>query len=359
MTTAAQSTHLLVSVIIPCRNEETTIAATLQAALAQESADHQPMREWAEILVVDDESSDKTPEILAKIAADHPHVRVLRNEPRRGLSGSYNRALEQARAETVVLCHADCQMYGNNYLWHMTEHFQNPKVGAVTGKPIIPGMKKLSFVEKTYIVSHLMDVEEEPEITREINFAEGRCDGFRKKAVEIAGRYDEKTKISGEDQVMAMALRKQGLSILQDTSLRYTLSAGSSQNTSSRIIYRQIVLARSQAFVFFKHGFETSKLAETVPNRAQRKRLRMIQIVYPPLLLATLVILAILFPVGIPAVLGAFLVIRFIYLLAYGLPRASFVDLLRMFPVIIACDWAYCYGFLEGAYLTKTGKIIK
>jgi chlorobactene glucosyltransferase len=62
------------SVIVPARNEERTIERCVRSLLAQTLADY-------ELIVVDDRSDDATPAILARLAAEHPRLRVLRGEP--------------------------------------------------------------------------------------------------------------------------------------------------------------------------------------------------------------------------------------------------------------------------------------
>jgi len=59
-----------VSVLVPARNEEASIGACVDALLAQEHPLHQ-------VLVLDDGSTDRTPQILAERAARDPRLRVL------------------------------------------------------------------------------------------------------------------------------------------------------------------------------------------------------------------------------------------------------------------------------------------
>src|SRR5438105_15617306 len=59
----------LVTAIVPARNEEKVIAACV------ESLEQQP--EIAEILVVDDQSTDRTADIVRGLAAEIPHLRLL------------------------------------------------------------------------------------------------------------------------------------------------------------------------------------------------------------------------------------------------------------------------------------------
>lgn len=63
-----------VSILIPARNEETVIAATVEAALASRGVD-------LEILVLDDDSSDGTAAVVAGIATRDSRVRLMRGQP--------------------------------------------------------------------------------------------------------------------------------------------------------------------------------------------------------------------------------------------------------------------------------------
>ncbi|MBS1910832.1 MAG: glycosyltransferase [Bacteroidetes bacterium] len=63
-----------VSVLVPARNEERTITACVRSLLAQNYPDF-------EVCVLNDASDDATGSILAKLAAEHPELRVLTGTP--------------------------------------------------------------------------------------------------------------------------------------------------------------------------------------------------------------------------------------------------------------------------------------
>ena len=63
----------MVSAIIPARNEEASIARAVESVAAQP--------EVGEVIVVDDESTDRTPAILAELVARVPKLRVLNAGP--------------------------------------------------------------------------------------------------------------------------------------------------------------------------------------------------------------------------------------------------------------------------------------
>lgn len=85
-----------VSVIIPAFNCEDTIAAAIQSCLNQRYAD-------TEVIVVDDGSTDRTPEVLRQFGA---RIRVLR-QANGGLASARNSGVRAASGEFVALMDGD------------------------------------------------------------------------------------------------------------------------------------------------------------------------------------------------------------------------------------------------------------
>ena len=83
----------LVSIVLPCRNEQGYIQDCLESILKQE-----PPEGGFEILVADGMSTDGTREYLRQMAAAHPQIRVLDN-PGRIVSTGLNTAIQAARGE--------------------------------------------------------------------------------------------------------------------------------------------------------------------------------------------------------------------------------------------------------------------
>jgi glycosyltransferase involved in cell wall biosynthesis len=94
----AVETAPLVSVIVAAHDAERFLRVALESVLRQTVAD-------LELVVVDDGSTDRTPEILARM--DDARLVVLRNEERKGLAASLNRALDTARGHYVARLDAD------------------------------------------------------------------------------------------------------------------------------------------------------------------------------------------------------------------------------------------------------------
>ncbi len=85
------------SVVIPCFNEEATVATVIDTVLAQPCV--------GEVIVVDDGSTDKSREILA--AMDEPRLRVILQPRNQGKGAALRTGFAQATREYVVVQDAD------------------------------------------------------------------------------------------------------------------------------------------------------------------------------------------------------------------------------------------------------------
>src|SRR6185312_8845462 len=84
---AGESAHIimLISILIPCYNAESTIAATIESALSQDVE--------REIIVINDGSTDRSAQIIASFGN---HIRA-EHGPNRGVSAARNKGGELAR----------------------------------------------------------------------------------------------------------------------------------------------------------------------------------------------------------------------------------------------------------------------
>ncbi len=91
------------SIVIPAYNESARIPATLQSVV-----DCIRQHGWdAEVLVVNDGSTDSTAEVVRAFAAANPEVRLLENPGNRGKGYSVRTGMLQAHGEIVLFTDAD------------------------------------------------------------------------------------------------------------------------------------------------------------------------------------------------------------------------------------------------------------
>jgi len=95
-----------VSVVLPVFNEEGNLRPLLDELLPAVRGLGRPF----EILFVDDGSRDRTPGVLAELAAEHPEVAVWRLDRNHGLSSALDAGFRSARGEVIVTLDADRQV---------------------------------------------------------------------------------------------------------------------------------------------------------------------------------------------------------------------------------------------------------
>jgi glycosyltransferase involved in cell wall biosynthesis len=89
-----------VSVCIPCYNGAAYLRECLDAVLSQSFSNY-------EVIIVDDQSSDNTWEILNQYASQYNHISLFKNKHNLGLVGNWNRCIELASGEWIKFVFQD------------------------------------------------------------------------------------------------------------------------------------------------------------------------------------------------------------------------------------------------------------
>lgn len=186
-----KNADLKVSIVIPAYNEEENIEKTLKSLLNQTYKNF-------EIIVVDNNSKDKTKEIASKYAN-------IITETKQGYIYAVKRGVNETSGEILTICDAD-SIYPPKWLEKMVKSFNNERVVAVYGTArFYDAGKLMAFVSVIsyslfLIVSKLFGLDN----TAGFNFL------FRRDAYEKTGGYDENWKWGSPDIEFGSRLRKIG-----------------------------------------------------------------------------------------------------------------------------------------------------
>lgn len=98
----------VVTVVVPCRNEERHIAQCLESILANDYP-----KDRMEILIVDGMSEDRTREIVTRYAQRFPWIRLVDN-PQKHIPAAMNLGIQNARGETIIKMDAHSTYQSNH-----------------------------------------------------------------------------------------------------------------------------------------------------------------------------------------------------------------------------------------------------
>lgn len=187
-----------VSVVVPVYNGQATLLACLHSLLAlRYPADR------LELIVVDNASTDRTPEILASLSGE---LRILREE-KRGAAAARNRGIRAARGECIALTDADC-VVDPEWLAELVQPLAAPEVGISGGRIASreSGNRIERFGEKIH--DHQRAIEElVPGYAISMNWAS------RRSVLVDVGLFDEAL-LRGQDVDLAWRIRAAGFSLV-------------------------------------------------------------------------------------------------------------------------------------------------
>jgi succinoglycan biosynthesis protein ExoA len=109
--------NLFISVIVPVRNESKNIEHTITQLVAQAYDPHR-----FEILVVDGDSTDDTPQLVEPFVERYPNVRLLHN-PKKLSSAARNIGIRESRGDVVLIVDGHCEFEDAHLLEKVADAF--------------------------------------------------------------------------------------------------------------------------------------------------------------------------------------------------------------------------------------------
>lgn len=101
---------MLISVIVPCRNEKNYIKEFIHSVLNQELSPENEI----EIIIADGQSDDGTFEIIQSLISVHSEIKLIENSKKKTAAG-LNKCIELAKGEVIVRMDVHAE-YSSNYI---------------------------------------------------------------------------------------------------------------------------------------------------------------------------------------------------------------------------------------------------
>lgn len=195
-----------VSVIMAARNEEPTIAKSIESLLNQTYKD-------IEIIVVNDGSTDRTADIAKKYSRKHRNV-ILKDIEylNKGCVRPRYIGIENTNGEIIFVVDADA-VYDRDFVELCAKHLLERKVGGVIGKIRVWNPK--TFISKYRDVLYRLRFDDEANIRHEIKNGALAAWMFRRADYMRLGKYNQSLAY-GEDRDFAKRLLKAGFDIVYE-----------------------------------------------------------------------------------------------------------------------------------------------
>jgi len=204
------TTGPMVSVLIPCFNEEKVIAASISRILESN---------WTrlEIVVLDDGSTDRTSEEVETHFGGDPRVRLLRFA-NGGKALALNKGLDQVHGEIIVALDADT-LFPPETISSLVRWFADPRVGAVAGNALVGNRRNLvtRWQALEYVTAQNLERRALAALGA-VTVVPGAVGAWRRSALEQLGGYPADT--LAEDQDLTIAVQRAGWRVEFDPDAR-------------------------------------------------------------------------------------------------------------------------------------------
>ena len=233
------------TIVVPTYNRSEMLGRALRGLLNQTL----PAKQY-EIVIVDDGSTDSTPQVVAEIGAPEWRLRYFRQE-NRGPAAARNHGVREARGEIILFTGDDCIPDERLLEEHLRAHDAEGDIGVIGHVAWHPELKVtafMMFLEEG--VQFGFKRIEDPEDVPYWAFYTSNC-SLHRRWLEMAGGFDEDFKHAAwEDIELAYRLSQRGFRIIyRPAALTYHLHA----ITLESYLQRQRVAGRAVVTFWRKH----------------------------------------------------------------------------------------------------------
>ena len=171
-----------------------------------------------EVIVVDNNSTDKTADYLRQMAAQHSRLQIILNAENRGFAAANNQGIARTNGERIVLLNNDV-VVPPGWLTRLLRHLEDPAIGMVgpvtnfTGNEAKVDVDYKTLGEMEAFAEELMWANQGR--VADIHMLAMFCVAFRRDTHEQVGPLDEQFGIGMfEDDDYSMRMKKRGLRVV-------------------------------------------------------------------------------------------------------------------------------------------------
>jgi succinoglycan biosynthesis protein ExoA len=328
------------SIIIPCYNEEKTIAQVLSAIYEQSIDIH-----TCEVVIADGMSTDKTRDAIVVFADNHKELCIhVVDNPKRHIPSALNTAINASTGQYILRMDAHC-IPDRTYVERCITHLKNNTAENIGGVWIIePG--DTTPIAKAIAIAASNVIGTGNAAYRQAGSGEGYIDtvpfgSFKRSLFDQIGLYDEKL-LSNEDYDLNVRIRKAGGQVYLDPKIQ--------------CVYFARTTLTSLAKQYWRYGFWKVKMLSKYPDSIRWRQ------AIPPLFvlsLAVLLCISIIMPgylVLIAALLSLYLALVTISVAVDKRSKhLTFMEKILSAAAVITMHFSWATGFLVslGQFLVK------
>ena len=323
-----------VSVLLPVRNEASFIGRAVASVQRAGEGVH-----GLEIIIIDGMSDDATPEIAAELAVADPRIRVMHN-PQRTVPHAMNMGIMAATGEVIIRLDGHAEMMPDFITAALAELEAHPECACVGGP--------IESVSESSLADSISSAMSSTFGVGNARFRTGGSDGYVDTLAFGAYRRSD---------LLAIGLFDEALTRNEDDELNYRLVKSGRKIWFSNAIRSRYYVRSSFAKLFrqyFQYGYW-----KVYVNRKHGALTSLRQVV-PPLFVASVAVLALLFPIlehakfSLTAILALYFLTAVFFALRLGEQRRrALVTVAAFFILHIGYGFGYWAGLRDFALLRR------
>jgi succinoglycan biosynthesis protein ExoA len=330
-----ETERAIISVIIPCRNENKYIQDTINSILCQKNEGYA-----FEIIVVDGMSQDGTREILNELSTKNQNIKVIDN-PAKVTPVALNIGIKNSSGKYIAILGAHAE-YSDDYFSENLELMKTHPEVSCTGGPIISKGKNYFAKAAAIAMSSPVGVGNAKHRFPEYEgYAEMACFPFFKREVfDKYGLYDESL-IKNQDDEFCFRIRLRGAKIFISNKVKSTYYV---RDSFSKLFNQYFSYGKWRIPVLLKHKIAISYRQQV-----------------PALFFVTIAFLFMISCYFHNIYIGLFLPVLYFFILigfAVSYLKKENIKVIRYLPAIVfILHFSYAIGFLSGIIKSGINKI--